>query len=82
MTERIYQDVGNHVADSIFKAYDIRGIVDETLTNDTVYAIGRAFGSEALAIGQRGVAVGRARDRGNPEVLGTTACRRPRPLVR
>ena len=34
--------------DVIFRAYDIRGIVDKTLTNDIVYDIGRALGSEAL----------------------------------
>ena len=34
--------------DVIFRAYDIRGIVDKALTNDIVYAIGRALGSEAL----------------------------------
>ncbi|MCK5432513.1 MAG: phosphomannomutase/phosphoglucomutase, partial [Gammaproteobacteria bacterium] len=32
---------------AIFRAYDIRGIVDETLTSDVVYNIGRALGSEA-----------------------------------
>lgn len=30
---------------SIFRAYDIRGIVNETLTESTVHAIGRAFGT-------------------------------------
>ncbi|WP_080524365.1 phosphomannomutase/phosphoglucomutase [Methyloprofundus sedimenti] len=35
-------------ADVIFRAYDIRGIVDKTLTEDIVYDIGRAIGSEAL----------------------------------
>jgi len=59
MTEQTYKNIGDRVADSIFKAYDIRGIVDETLTTDAVYAIGRAFGSEALAKGQTGVTVGR-----------------------
>ncbi|MCF7969685.1 MAG: phosphomannomutase/phosphoglucomutase [Methylococcaceae bacterium] len=34
--------------DVIFRAYDIRGIVDQELTQDIVYAIGRAFGSEAV----------------------------------
>ncbi|WP_428353322.1 phosphomannomutase/phosphoglucomutase [Methyloprofundus sp.] len=34
--------------DVIFRAYDIRGIVDKTLTNDIVYDIGRALGSEAF----------------------------------
>lgn len=32
--------------DSIFRTYDIRGIVDQTLTKDIVYDIGRAIGSE------------------------------------
>ena len=31
----------------IFKAYDIRGIVNETLTADGVKLIGQALGSEA-----------------------------------
>ncbi|MDR2240076.1 MAG: phosphomannomutase/phosphoglucomutase [Zoogloeaceae bacterium] len=34
-------------APEIFKAYDIRGIVDKTLTRDSVHAIGCAIGSEA-----------------------------------
>jgi phosphomannomutase/phosphoglucomutase len=33
----------------IFKAYDIRGIVNKTLTTDTTRQIGQAFGSEALS---------------------------------
>ncbi|MFT7117261.1 MAG: phosphomannomutase/phosphoglucomutase, partial [Rhodoferax sp.] len=36
---------------SIFRAYDIRGIVDETLTEAGVELIGQAIGSEALARG-------------------------------
>lgn len=32
---------------TIFKAYDIRGIVDKTLTSEAVYQIGLAVGSEA-----------------------------------
>ena len=43
----------------IFKAYDIRGIVDETLTTDIVFAVGRAFASEARQRGQQTVVVGR-----------------------
>lgn len=46
-------------AAEIFKAYDIRGIVDRTLTEDAVRAIGHALGSEAIARGQRAIAVGR-----------------------
>jgi phosphomannomutase/phosphoglucomutase len=44
---------------SIFKAYDVRGIVDRTLTEDAARAIGKAFGSEASARGVKEVAVGR-----------------------
>jgi len=34
--------------DAIFRAYDIRGIVDQGLTQNIVYDIGRAIGSEAV----------------------------------
>lgn len=44
---------------SIFKAYDIRGIVDKTLTVPGVEAIGRAIGSETLARGRHTVVIGR-----------------------
>lgn len=39
------------VAAEIFRAYDIRGIVGDTLNDDVVRAIGRAIGSEARARG-------------------------------
>ena len=44
---------------SIFRAYDIRGIVDDTLTEDTVEWIGRAIGSEAADRGESTVVVAR-----------------------
>ncbi len=44
---------------SIFKAYDIRGIVGKTLTAGIVREIGRAIGSEAIARKQSTVVVGR-----------------------
>ncbi|MEX0604632.1 MAG: phosphomannomutase/phosphoglucomutase [Marinobacter sp.] len=37
------------VVPGIFRAYDIRGIVGETLTADVVMIIGQAIGSEAIA---------------------------------
>ena len=37
----------------IFKAYDIRGIVDKSLTADVVRQIGHALGSLAVEQGQR-----------------------------
>jgi phosphomannomutase len=44
---------------SIFKAYDIRGVVGQTLNEELAEALGRAFGTEAKALGERAVAVGR-----------------------
>ncbi|NDU85463.1 MAG: phosphomannomutase/phosphoglucomutase [Ferrovum sp.] len=43
----------------IFKAYDIRGIVDHTLTPAGVTAIGQAIGSEARERGLSTIAIGR-----------------------
>ena len=44
---------------SIFRSYDIRGIVGDTLTPEAVYQIGRAFGTEAAARNQQTVIVAR-----------------------
>lgn len=43
----------------IFKAYDIRGIVDKTLTTDITYQIGQAVGSEVIASGGDSIVIGR-----------------------
>lgn len=44
---------------SIFRAYDIRGVVDRQLTRDTAYMIGRALGSQVVEHGLDKVCVGR-----------------------
>ena len=44
---------------SIFRAYDIRGVVDDTLDDATTELIGRAVGSEAAARGEQTVIVAR-----------------------
>ena len=44
---------------SIFKAYDIRGTTPTTINEAVAEALGLAFGTEALAQGERTVAVGR-----------------------
>ena len=44
---------------SIFKAYDIRGIVDDTLTPDVVRAVGLGLGTLAREQGVKAIAVGR-----------------------
>ncbi|MBK1614026.1 phosphomannomutase/phosphoglucomutase [Rubrivivax gelatinosus] len=47
------------VHSSVFKAYDIRGVVGSTIDEHFAEHLGRAFGSEAIAAGERAVAVGR-----------------------
>lgn len=44
---------------SVFKAYDIRGVVPTALNEDVAEALGKAFGTAALAAGETTVAVGR-----------------------
>ena len=43
----------------IFKAYDIRGIVDIDLTPEVVECLGRVIGSESIDQGERHVVVAR-----------------------
>lgn len=43
----------------IFKAYDIRGIVNDTLTTEAAYLIGRAIASQAATQGLKQIAMGR-----------------------
>lgn len=56
------------VPETIFRAYDIRGIVDINLTPDIVYTIGLAIGAEAQARGEKFVAVGRDGRHSSPEL--------------
>jgi len=44
---------------SIFRAYDIRGIVGAGLNEKIVYALGRAIGSMAVQHGEKFIAMGR-----------------------
>jgi phosphomannomutase/phosphoglucomutase len=44
---------------TIFKAYDIRGVIDKTLDEGIARHIGRAFGAAALAKGEKRVVIGR-----------------------
>jgi len=54
---------------TIFRAYDIRGVVDDTLTEDGVVAIGQAIGSEAKARGEHRVVVARDGRLSGPRLL-------------
>ncbi|MFZ2294530.1 MAG: phosphomannomutase/phosphoglucomutase, partial [Polaromonas sp.] len=47
------------VSASIFKAYDIRGVVPSTINEEMAEALGKAFGTQALKEGESTVAVGR-----------------------
>ncbi len=44
---------------TVFKAYDIRGVVGKTIDEAFAEHLGRAFGTQARAEGERAVAVGR-----------------------
>jgi phosphomannomutase/phosphoglucomutase len=57
----------------IFKAYDIRGIVGRTLTPEIVERIGQALGSEALARGQKEIAIGRDGRLSGPDLSAALA---------
>ena len=57
----------------IFKAYDIRGIVGETLTADGVRQIGHALGSEARARGLDAIVIGRDGRLSGPELATALA---------
>jgi phosphomannomutase/phosphoglucomutase len=61
------------IAPEIFKAYDIRGIVDQSLTADAVRTIGRAIGSEARERGLKTIAIGRDGRLSGPELAGALA---------
>ncbi|UUX94841.1 phosphomannomutase/phosphoglucomutase [Aquabacterium sp. J223] len=55
---------------SVFKAYDIRGIVGQTIDETFAEHLGRAFGTEARQAGERAVAVGRDGRLSGPGLAG------------
>src|SRR6478672_12866464 len=57
-----------HVEPSVFKAYDIRGIVGRSIDERFAEHLGRAFGSEAVRAGEKAVAVGRDGRLSGPEL--------------
>jgi phosphomannomutase/phosphoglucomutase len=61
-------------AAELFKAYDIRGIVDTVLTAAAVRAIGHALGAEAVVRGQQ---CDRGRARRPPVRPGARRCAEP-----
>jgi phosphomannomutase/phosphoglucomutase len=61
------------ISPSIFKAYDIRGVVDDTLTVEAVRAIGLALGTRARTAGARETAIGRDGRLSGPKLAGALA---------
>lgn len=56
------------VSPTLFRAYDIRGIVNKTLTSDMIYTIARAIGSQAIALGEHQIAIARDGRLSGPEL--------------
>jgi phosphomannomutase/phosphoglucomutase len=54
---------------SIFKAYDIRGIIDQTLDASVAFSLGQAFGSQMIDLGESVIAVGRDGRLSGPDLL-------------
>lgn len=61
------------ISRSIFKAYDIRGVVGKTLNTDVAFQLGQAFGTAALAKGECTVVVGRDGRLSGPELSAALA---------
>lgn len=57
------------IAPEIFRAYDIRGVVDETLTLNTVFNIGQALGTKVLALQGDCIVVGRDGRLSGPKLM-------------
>jgi len=57
------------IPETIFRAYDIRGLAEQQLTDQVVHAIGLAIGSEALDQGQQSVVVAADGRHSSPRIL-------------
>ncbi|PIT43137.1 phosphomannomutase/phosphoglucomutase [Snodgrassella alvi] len=71
--------ISTQIDASIFKAYDIRGIVDVSLNKDTAELIGRAIATVAISKGVNQIAIGRDGRLSGPIlaaslIQGITAC--------
>ena len=64
------KDAPVNIDRSIFRAYDIRGVVGETLTPAIARVLGRAIGSEARERGLTEIVVGRDGRLSGPDLVG------------
>jgi phosphomannomutase/phosphoglucomutase len=62
-----------NLSKTIFKAYDIRGIIDKTLDAGVAFQIGAAFGRAALAKGEKKVVIGRDGRLSGPSLIKALA---------
>ncbi|MBS0351835.1 MAG: phosphomannomutase/phosphoglucomutase, partial [Proteobacteria bacterium] len=59
-TNRVSYQIPKKLPKEVFRAYDIRGLVDsEHITPDLAYAVGLAVGTQARNLGQNAIIVGR-----------------------
>ena len=58
MDEPVYL-LNDHIEDSIFRAYDIRGIADETLTENDVYTLGYIIAIRQIQLGNLSINLAR-----------------------
>ena len=58
---------------SIFKAYDIRGIIDQTLDASVAKSIGQAFGSQMCELGETVIVIGRDGRLSGPNLIEALA---------
>lgn len=65
----VEQNMIKKIPSEIFRAYDIRGIVDQTLTTDGVYQIGCALGTTVLRAGEKQMVVGRDGRLSGPKLI-------------
>ena len=65
--------MNQNLPEEIFKAYDIRGIVDKTLTEEGVMQIGQALGTEALSRNQKSIIIGRDGRLSGPRLIEALA---------
>ena len=61
------------ISKSIFKAYDIRGVIGKTLDADVARQIGKAFGSEVREKGGDAVVIGRDGRLSGPDLIAALA---------
>jgi Phosphomannomutase len=58
---------------SIFRAYDVRGVVGKTLNNEVAHALGQSIGALMTEKGLREIVVGRDGRQSGPELAGALA---------